>query len=685
VPIGSNLLNFADKGSMRCVADEKGNVIFASSSLGWHLGTCASLLTSKSIDSILSIVSSFDTNEKPQNFSGVKSGFYEMAMLRKTRDPLMLQARVDLIEAPNGKKYTVVWLDPDNQMRFEKSGSLNKEAKEITSFVVETEKKSKKIKEQPAAIIEKGEELSLSAEKGDLDQFIGLSNDMMAVYDNKGSFLRGNPAFNLVSGYSDSELKNFSFMELIFPEDRPAALKSIGNIYKDKVHKDIKISFETRICSKSGNVSHVKWSYKVSGEFVYVAGRDITEIKEREAEIIYREKQLFEAQKIGRMGHWTLGFDSQYMEWSDQIYSIFGVEKGNFFPTIAKVSQLLLPEDRHKMYREFHKAMHFKNEYSVQFRVNLPNNDIRYVYCEGRCKLDAETGEVDSLYGIMHDITETTLHERALNDAKESAEAAFASKTRFLANMSHELRTPLNAIIGFSEMIQQQLLGPLGNNRYLDYIGGIRQSGEHLLDLINDMLDMSKIEIGKYEINPEEINVSKLIRLAVHMIEGRAQDAGIRVMTDKIDDNIVVSADRRGLMQILLNILSNAVKFTPEGGYIDIECHELGNKMELVITDTGIGIPADKIDIVTKPFEQVRDQYVRNHTGSGLGLAITKDLVELHEGTLSIASKEGEGTSIFVIMPKLTGAGKNSSEELVKRKFSKFFSQNLKEAVLIEG
>lgn len=683
LPVGSSLLNFTDKGSMRCVADENGNVIFASSSLGWHLGTCASLLTSKNIDSILNIVSSCDGGGIPENFNNVNSGIYEVALQRKSRDPLLLQARIDLIDAPNGRKYKVIWLDPDNQSRFEKPASSGKEAKTIASFVDDTEKKAKKIKDKKYSDKTiKSEELSLSAEKGDLEQFIAMNSDILAVYDKQGVFLRGNSALNVLSGYSDSELKHFSFMELIFPEDRPVAIKAISGLYGDKTHKDIKVSFETRVCGKNGMINFVKWTYKMSGDCVYVLGRDVTEIKEREEEVHYREKQLFEAQKIGRMGNWSLDFDSKCMEWSDQIYSIFGVEKGRFIPTITKVSQLLVSEDRHKIYREFHKAMHFKSEYSTQFRVALPDGDTRYIYCEGRCRIDPETGEVSALYGIMHDITETTLHERALNDAKDAAESAYASKTRFLANMSHELRTPLNAIIGFSEMMQQQLLGPLGSARYLDYIGGIRQSGEHLLDLINDMLDMSKIEIGKYEINPEEINISKLIRLAVHMVEGRAQDAGINIVTDKIDDNIVVSADRRGLMQIVLNILSNSVKFTNPGGYIDIECHELGNKMELVITDNGIGIPSDKIDVVTKPFEQVRDQYVRNHTGSGLGLAITKDLVELHKGSLSIASKEGEGTSVFVILPRLTEKEKSSSEEIIKRKFSKFFSHDVREAVL---
>jgi two-component system cell cycle sensor histidine kinase PleC len=201
-------------------------------------------------------------------------------------------------------------------------------------------------------------------------------------------------------------------------------------------------------------------------------------------------------------------------------------------------------------------------------------------------------------------------------------------------------------------MIQRQLLGPVGNARYLEYVGGIRESGEHLLDMINDILDMSKIEIGKYELYLEEINVGKIIRLAVHMIEGRAHEAQVHLITEDLPEDIQTVADRRALMQILLNLLSNAVKFTNAGGSVEIKCQcELGG-VAIVVSDTGIGIPKDKIGVVTMPFEQLASELTRRHEGSGLGLAITKDLIELHGGTLEIESELGIGTSVTVLLPK---------------------------------
>jgi two-component system cell cycle sensor histidine kinase PleC len=217
--------------------------------------------------------------------------------------------------------------------------------------------------------------------------------------------------------------------------------------------------------------------------------------------------------------------------------------------------------------------------------------------------------------------------------------------------MSHELRTPLNAIIGFSEMMQRQLLGPIGTEKYIDYIAGIRESGEHLLDLISDILDMSKIEAGKYELDLEEMNAVKILRLALHMMEGRAEDAKIKISLDTRKEDMLIVADRRALMQILLNILSNAVKFTNPGGLVRIECTERPDYLSIRISDNGIGIPPNKLKHVTRPFEQAASHYTREHEGTGLGLAITKDLVELHGGSLHIDSTLGVGTTVTVRLP----------------------------------
>lgn len=199
-------------------------------------------------------------------------------------------------------------------------------------------------------------------------------------------------------------------------------------------------------------------------------------------------------------------------------------------------------------------------------------------------------------------------------------------------------------------MMQQQLLGPIGNERYLDYIKGIRESGEHLLDLITDILDMSKIEAGKYELDLEQVNLSKVVRLAMHMMEGRAMDAGIKLSVRMAED-VHIIADRRAIMQITLNLLSNAVKFSHQNGRVEIECVQRDGFIALRVKDNGIGIPANKLKTITNPFEQAANQYSRGHEGSGLGLSITKELAELHGGSIHIESQVDVGTTVTIRLP----------------------------------
>jgi two-component system cell cycle sensor histidine kinase PleC len=638
---------------MRCVADGAGNLVFVSPAVGWVVGQTAQCLTGKPVHSIIDVVASID-GDVPQAPGGrAQSGFYDVALMRQDRDPLIVQARLDSVRADNGKSYTVIWLDPDNRLKKQKQTDYALAAHEFVSFISDNQMRA-----QAKDMTAKPDLENISTVDGELRHFLNVTRDLFAVYRRDMSFVRVNHAFNRTLGFSDGELKLFPFIDLVHPEERDHIVQLMQKIIHAPTDQETVIDFECRARNKDGTFRWIEWVHKAATDgFVYIVGRDVTDIKQHEVELHRREQQLSEAQKIGRMGHWFLEISDTKMEWSDQIYTIFGVDKGTFTPTIDAVSSMFPKRDLGRIYRAFQRAVVRKRDYELEFSIRRPGGGTRYVRVEGRCKVNAKTGKTEALFGIMQDITERTLHERALSEAKESAESAYASKTRFLANMSHELRTPLNAIIGFSEMIQRQLLGPVGNPRYLEYVAGIRQSGEHLLDLINDILDMSKIEVGKYELFVEELNVGKIIRLAIHMVEGRAHESQVRLVADDIPDNIQLMADRRALMQILLNLMSNAVKFTNPGGMVEIRCfRELGG-VAIVVSDTGVGIPKEKIEVVTLPFEQVSSEFTRNHEGSGLGLAITKDLIELHGGTLDIDSEVGVGTVVSVLLPDRAASG----------------------------
>lgn len=483
------------------------------------------------------------------------------------------------------------------------------------------------------------------------DLFAHMSHDLMVMMDTQGNILDVNDTFISTMDYTMDDLSDFTFIDLVHPDDRAHIRPTFKSLVQGETLSGQMIAFECRVMARDQNIHWLEWRMKRDEQYIYAICRDLTDAKKSEEQMLRGQQQLSEAQRLGRMGHWTWRVGEQDIHFSDEIYRIFGVSKDEFRPTIDSVNSMLHRRDVGRMAQAFQRAMIEQKNYDMEFRVMRPNGQARFIQLQGRCEFDSE-GEVTSLFGIMQDVTERTQHERELREAKEAAERAYAAKSQFLANMSHELRTPLNAIIGFSEMIQRQLLGPIGTEKYLDYIGGIRESGEHLLDLITDILDMSKIEAGKYQLDVETFNMMKVLRLAAHMIEGRALDAQVKVISEIPEhDDLDVKGDRRAIMQVVLNILSNAVKFTEPGGEVRLSQSCDGTKISVRIQDTGIGIPPSKLRYVTEPFEQAANHFTRNHEGSGLGLAITKELIELHGGDLTIESTVGVGTTVIFSIP----------------------------------
>jgi len=245
------------------------------------------------------------------------------------------------------------------------------------------------------------------------------------------------------------------------------------------------------------------------------------------------------------------------------------------------------------------------------------------------------------------------MHTRAreLDEARRSAEQASVSKSRFLATMSHELRTPLNAIMGFSELIEQEIYGPLGDPQYAEYAGLIRSSGEHLLTIIDDVLDMSRIEAGKLELAEEIFSPVELATRCVKTLGPQARDKNVTLSIDHPSDLPDLYADPGKFRQVIFNLLSNAVKFTPSGGTVEIRMRETDAEFILAVIDNGIGIDAEDLSRVLEPFVQADNGLQRQYNGTGLGLPLTKSLVELHAGTLEIKSIEGLGTTVVARLP----------------------------------
>ncbi|MBX3476949.1 MAG: PAS-domain containing protein [Brevundimonas sp.] len=245
-----------------------------------------------------------------------------------------------------------------------------------------------------------------------------------------------------------------------------------------------------------------------------------------------------------------------------------------------------------------------------------------------------------------------SLLARKYEVAMTRAEAANQAKSEFLANMSHELRTPLNAINGFSEIMAAEMFGPLGDARYKGYAGDILKSGQHLLSLINDILDMAKIEAGKMTLHYEAVSLREVCDDAVRLMRGKAQEAGLALTVEAADGLPEIEADHRGCKQVMLNLISNAIKFTPEGGAITVRLAALGaDRVRVAVSDTGIGIAPEDLERLARPFEQVEGQHSKTTQGTGLGLALTKSLIELHGGALHMDSAPGEGTTVSFDLP----------------------------------
>lgn len=290
----------------------------------------------------------------------------------------------------------------------------------------------------------------------------------------------------------------------------------------------------------------------------------------------------------------------------------------------------------------------------VRFESLSVSADVASQFVNGRLflgSLQAADGSFAGFFAQMIDCSDEQELERQLALRAAEADAANEAKSRFLAAVSHELRTPLNAILGFSDILSGEYFGKLENDRQREYVSLINQSGNHLLAVVNTMLDMSKIEAGRYELMCEPFMVADVASACDAMLGLQAKTKGVTLTTRVQRDAGELTADRRAVQQILINLVGNAIKFTHEGGVVSLDVERRGHELRLIVSDTGIGIPEDKIELLGRPFMQVQNAYSRQYEGTGLGLSLVKGLVSLHGGRLEITSRLGEGTVMTVVLP----------------------------------
>ncbi len=315
----------------------------------------------------------------------------------------------------------------------------------------------------------------------------------------------------------------------------------------------------------------------------------------------------------------------------------------------AAPASLVYADDLAPMQHAFVEAAYFGR--AAMAEIRLRRRDQSYVWAEIRCRpavRDSNGGPVD-IVAVTRDITARKHQEQALIEARAAAEDASRAKSAFLANMSHELRTPLNAIIGFSEVMSREMFGPVGSPRYQEYSKLIHESGGHLLELINGVLDMSKIEAGKFELYEELFDLRDVASSAIRFVSHAAERGGVAVKLGIAPGAAQIFADQRAVKQMLINLISNGVKFTPRGGAVSVTARLGAAGVEIMVADTGKGISQADLERLGRPFEQVQGAAAKD--GTGLGLALVKSLSALHGGDAVLQSKPGEGTVVIVRLP----------------------------------
>ncbi len=386
---------------------------------------------------------------------------------------------------------------------------------------------------------------------------------------------------------------------------------------------------------------------------------DVTDRNRSEQALHLSQERLARAQRIAKFGHWVwsglayAGWSSGIVEYSAAAADIFGVSASDLVVADADyIRRFVHPDDHERVaaaYADFKERR--KNGTPLEYRIVRPDGTVRTIV--EVCEIVAgDPDQPSEVIGTLHDITDRKQIEDQLLDAKELAEQASMAKSQFLASMSHELRTPLNAIIGFSEIITTQLFGPLAPVRYLDCARDIHISGRHLLGIVNDILDTSRIEVGSFELHEEACDLKEIVTAAEAMVQNEARRKGITLDTELAADARKIHVDARALRQALINLLGNAVKFTLEGGAIRVKADlESDGSLLLSVADNGIGIAEQHLGRVFERFAQFDEAYARSHGGIGLGLHITRRLIEMHGGTIQVDSKLGVGTIFKIRLP----------------------------------
>lgn len=449
-------------------------------------------------------------------------------------------------------------------------------------------------------------------------------------------------------------------ISLVHPQDRDLVIETSLRFKETFEPYDM----EYRILYKDDSVRwvhEVASPLQVSDEGVMQTSigtlRDITARKVEEEDLRRREVMFQQIEDNFGVGFWTWNIEAGVMDYiSDSCVNVYGRDRNDLVMYLAspeRYLEIIHPGDQQLVNERQSRYLSGQlSSYDLEYRIIQGDGAVRWVHSVSAPLKINDDGSVIVAVGVVRDVTQRREREEELERAKEAAERASLAKSDFLAHMSHELRTPLNAVIGFSDAIRSEIYGPLGDERYQDYLDNIQNSGRLLLALINDLLDMSAIEAGEMSIEPEPQNMDELVSEMFDLAGPSSQVKNITLTKSPELKNLNLMIDPRRFRQIILNLVINAVKYTNDHGKVAVSGHLDGEERAVIsVRDNGIGMTEDEAEAALIPFKQIKNATIRQIEGTGIGLPLTNRLVELHLGTMKIESEKNKGTAVVITLP----------------------------------